>query len=113
MKTASLYKDLAYNSTKPVITVLLDTPFTKEIRIALQKGVVMKKHKTAFPIIVHVTEGSIAFGVQGNSLTMKTGDLVALESNVYHDLTAHENSTVRLTLTKQDNTSRVQKIAKK
>lgn len=112
METASLYKDLEYNATKPVINVLLDTPFTKEIRIAMQEGTIMKEHKTPFPIVVQVVEGAITFGVQGSSLEMKTGDLITLEGNIYHDLTATKNSIVRLTLTKQDNTNRVKNVAK-
>ncbi len=111
METASLYKGLEYNSARPIIQVLLDTPFTKEIRIAMQKGTVMKEHKTAFPIVVQVVEGMINFGVNGNSLEMITGDLIALEGNINHDLTANEDSIIRLTLTKQDNTNRVKNVA--
>ncbi|MDT7830938.1 cupin [Flavobacteriaceae bacterium S356] len=110
MKTASLYKDLEYHKTKPLINVLLDTPFTKEIRISMQKGVLMKKHKTAFPIVVNVVEGAIDFGVQETSSEMKKGDLIALESDIYHDLKAIEDSIVRLTLTKYDNTDRVKNV---
>lgn len=112
METASLYKDLEYNSTKPIIQTLLDTSFTKEIRIAMQKGTLMKEHKTAFPIVVQVVEGTIDFGMKGNSLEMKAGDLIALDGNIYHDLTANENSIIRLTLTKQDSTSRVKNVIK-
>jgi quercetin dioxygenase-like cupin family protein len=110
MKTASLYQDLEYNPSKPLIKVLLDTSFTKEIRIAMQKGTLMKEHKTAFPIVVQIIEGVINFGVQGKVFEMKKGDLVALEGNINHDLQANENSIIRLTLTKHDRTERVENV---
>lgn len=110
MKTASLYQDLEYNPNKPLIKVLLDTSFTKEIRIAMQKGTLMKEHKTAFPIVVQIIEGTINFGVEGKLLLLKKGDLVALEGNINHDLQAVENSVVRLTLTKYDRTERVESV---
>ncbi len=107
MKTASILKNVEYNNRKPIITVLFETEFTKEIRIAMQKNTVMKEHKTSFPIVVEIVEGNINFGVQQQTKNLIKGDLIALESNVPHDLTANENSIIRLTLTKYDDVNRV------
>ncbi len=111
MKTANIYQDLTYNKNKPLITVLFETNFTKEIRIAMQKGTVMKEHKTSYPIVVEILEGNIDFGVEHETQHLSKGDLIALDSNVPHDLKAEENSIIRLTLTKYDNTNRVEKVA--
>jgi len=113
MKTAALYHDLEYNSKRPLVKVLLDTSFTKEIRITMQKGTLMKEHKTAFPIVVQVVEGNIDFGVRKEVLKMEKGNLIALEGNVHHDLKANENSIIRLTLTKHDTTDRVKNVIEK
>lgn len=110
MKIAALYKDLEYDPKRPLVKVLLDTSFTKEIRITMQKGTQMKEHKSAFPIVVQIIEGNINFGVQKENFEMKTGDLIALEGNIYHDLQANENSIIRLTLAKNDNTERVRSL---
>lgn len=110
MEIANLYKELEYKETKPVINVLFETSFTKEIRIAMQQGVLMKKHKTSFPIVIEIVEGKIDFGVNNKILNLEKGDLIALNGGVPHDLKAIENSIVRLTLTKYDDTKRVKNI---
>lgn len=111
MKRANIYQDLVYNETKPVISVLLETDFTKEIRIALHKGTHMKEHKTAYPIVIEVVSGNINFGIAHQQvLNLTQGDMITLASNIPHDLTANENSVVRLTLAKQDNAQRVENV---
>lgn len=112
MKTASIYNDLEFNENKPVIKVLFETSFTKEIRIAMHKGTAMKEHKTSYPIVVELVDGAIDFGVNHEVLQLKKGDLIALDGNVPHDLKATENSIIRLTLTKSDETSRVENVVK-
>lgn len=112
MITASLTSNLEYSETRPNIKVLLDTEHGKEIRIAFKKGQHMKEHKTPFPIVVEIFEGSIDFGVNGENHSLSKGDLIALEGSVPHDLTAQEDSIVRLSLNKQDTSKRVEDVAK-
>jgi quercetin dioxygenase-like cupin family protein len=112
METASILKDLEYNEAKPMIKVLFETSFTKEIRIAMKAGTEMKKHQTSFPIVVELVEGNLDFGVNDSVLDLKRGDLIALEGGVPHDLKAKTDSIVRLTLTKYDQTDRVEKVIK-
>ncbi len=110
METANIYQNLEYNANNPVINVLFETDFTKEIRIVMQKGTAMKKHKTKFPIVVQLLEGKIDFGVNDEVKNLQKGDLIALDGNVPHDLKATEDSVIRLTLTKYDETERVRKV---
>ena len=111
MKTASLLKDLEYNETKPAVKVLMDTESSREIRIAMKKGQVMKEHKTPYPIVVELFDGAISFGVNGDVHEIHKGDMLSLEGNVPHDLTAKEDSIVRLTLSKADSVERVKGVA--
>ncbi len=111
MKIASLTKNLVYSDKKPSIQVLLETSTSKEIRIVFKKGQHMKEHKTPFPIVVHVFKGSIDFGVNDTKHTLKAGSLIALEGHIPHDLTAKEDSIVRLSLNLKDSITRVQEIA--
>ena len=111
MKTASLINDLEYNDTKPAVKVLLDTDTSKELRIALKSGQLMKEHKTPFPIVVEIFEGHISFGVEGTIHELVKGDLVYLEGGVPHDLKAKVDSIVRLTISKNDTADRVQDVA--
>lgn len=111
MKTASLLKDLQYNDEKPAVQVLLDTDSSREIRIAMKKGQVMKEHKTPYPIVVEIFQGSVNFGVNGETHRVERGDLLMLEGNIPHDLKAEEDSVVRLTLSKADSAERVKGVA--
>lgn len=110
MKIASLTQDLVYNDKKPAIQVLLETLTSKEIRIVFKKGQHMKEHKTPFPIVVQVFKGAIDFGVEGTKQHLEAGSLIALEGQVPHDLTALEDSIVRLSLSVKDSVARVEKI---
>lgn len=110
MKEANIHTQIEFNENKPLMTVLFETHFTKEIRIAMQKGTTMKEHKTPYPIVVELVEGAIDFGVFGEIKNLTKGDLIALQGSIPHDLKATEDSIIRLTLTKYDNTERVEKV---
>lgn len=68
--------------------VILETSFSKEIRILLKNGQTMKEHKAPFPIRVHILEGTIDFGIKREIKSLKKGDVITLESNISHDLKA-------------------------
>ena len=110
MKTESIYNKLEYKEEKPAITVLLETDFTKEIRIVFKKEQLMKEHKTPYPIVVEIFEGAIDFGILGEIYQLKKGGLIALEGGVPHNLKAKEDSIVRLTLAKFDDVERVKQV---
>lgn len=113
MKLASLTQNVVFHEKRPTIQVLLDTDAGKEIRIAFKKGQVMKEHQTPFPIVVQVFEGAIDFGVNGDVQNLKRGDMIALKGGVPHDLTAMDNSIVRLSLSTADTVKRVKKVVGK
>ena len=112
MELGSIIEDLEYNESKPIIKVLFETSFTKEIRIAMMAGTEMKKHQTSFPIVVQMVEENLDFGVNNEILDLKKGDLIALDGGVPHDLKAKLDSVMRLTLTKNDQIDRVKKVLK-
>lgn len=107
MKIHSFTTDLVFDTERIQTKVILETSFSKEIRIALSKGQLMKEHKAPFPIVIHVLQGSINLGTEGEIQEMNTGDLITLDANVPHDLKANENAVIRLTLSKLDKVERV------
>lgn len=111
MERNNLYEAMEYHKARPAIKVLLDTYFTKEIRILMEEEHEMKEHKTPFPIVIQIIEGTIDFGAKGQRYELGKGSIISLEGGVPHDLIARERSMVRLTLNKADQTSRVQNVA--
>lgn len=112
MQKTSLTNDITYHSDKPSIKKLMDTPFSKEIRIVFKKGQVMKEHTAPAPIVVEIFEGSIDFGIKGEVQRLHKGDLITLDAKVPHDLKSVEDSIVRLTLSKSDTAERVFSVIK-
>ncbi len=89
---------------------MMETETSKEIRILLKKGRMMKEHKAGFPITVEIHQGTITFGVNNNDLILNVGELIYLDTNVPHNLLANEDSIVRLTLSKFDKVERVENV---
>jgi quercetin dioxygenase-like cupin family protein len=110
MKVASFLEDIKYNSDKPALSLLLDTDFSKEIRIVFKKGQVMEDHQAPFAIIVQVIKGCIDFGVNNEVEKLNAGDIISLKPQEVHNLLAIEDSVVRLTLSKTDSVKRVKKV---
>ena len=94
------------------IAKLSDGSHSKEIRINLEKGAQMKEHKAPGAIMVQVLSGKIDFSVGENNVILDALDMVTLEPNVIQALTALENSIVRLSLSKNDDVSRVFRVLK-
>jgi quercetin dioxygenase-like cupin family protein len=110
MKTVSFQQDLEFDENRIKTQVIIETIFSKEIRILLKAGQVMKEHKTPYPILIHVLSGQIKLGLGENHELMGTGDIMALDGDVKHDLLATENTVVRLTLSKHDKIERLKDV---
>lgn len=100
--TASMLKDLTYKEDKPNVEVILETEFTKEVRLTFKEGQIMKSHKAPRAIIVQVLEGKIDFEVENTVYQLSKGDFITLKAAIVHELKALENSVVRLSLSKYE-----------
>ena len=112
----SNWSDVTFIPKEVKINVMAENISTKEIQIIMAKDSVMKEHKAPFPIHVQVLKGEIdfeVFGVKKVSHTLKALDMISLESNVPHSLSAKEDSIVRLSLAKADSAARVNAVLKK
>lgn len=101
-----------FDSQRIQTKVILETSFSKEIRILLADGQSMKEHKAPFPIIIHVLQGCINLGSEGEINEMHTNDIISLAANVPHDLFAKEKTIIRLSLFKSDTVERVLNVIK-
>jgi len=109
----SFTQNVQFDSTKVKAHVILETTFSKEIRIALVKNQLMKEHQAPFPIIIHVLTGSIILGIAQEKFNMMAGDIITLDANVPHDLFAQQDAIVRLSLSKHDKVERVEQVVSK
>ena len=107
MEIKSFSEDYSFNDKRVVVKVILESSFSKEIKIMFKEGQIMKEHKAPYPIVVHILKGQIDFGVSTDVHTLKEGNIITLEANVLHDLRAKQDSIVRLTLSKLDDFKRV------
>lgn len=98
---------LEFDDQRVKTKVIVETSFSKEIRIAMKAGQQMKEHKTPYPIIIHVLEGEIDLGVNGQTHHMKSNDIISLEGDIPHDLSAKRDTVIRLSLSKHDKVERV------
>ncbi len=111
MKITSLLKELNYLENRPAVTLLIESEFSKEIRIAMKQGQRMKEHQTPHPIVIQVVKGAVDFGVEGKVFDLITGDILTLEGSVPHDLYAKKDSILRLSLSLSDRAQRVKEVA--
>lgn len=109
-RTTSFCDKLSFSEEKVVTQLILETEFSKEIRILMREGQTMKKHQAPLPIIVHLLEGKVDFEVEEETILMEKGNILTLGAKVAHSLKAHENSVIRLTLSKTDKVSRVENV---
>lgn len=110
MTVQSFTKGSNFDTNGIQTKVITETPFSKEIRILLPKGQVMKDHKSPFPILIFIVDGHIELGVGDKFYLMQTGDIIDLPAGAMHNLVAKENTIVRLTLSKSDKIERVNKV---
>ena len=110
MTIESFNSEVEFDENRVKTKVIIETSFSKEIRILMKNGQLMKEHTAPYPILIHVLKGSIELGVEGVINPMNTGDIIALDAGVAHDLTAKEDTIIRLTLSRQDKVERVEDI---
>lgn len=112
MKVASYNEDQVFDENKVKTSLILETPFSKEIRILMKKGQIMKEHQTHHPIVIHVLQGKIDLGIEGVIHQLGANEIIMLYANTTHDLSALEDSVIRLTISNQDKVERVEEVLK-
>lgn len=103
VETCSYTNNLVFSDEKMGFSLMLDTPYSKEVRLVFKKGQTLDRHLAPFPIVVQVLEGEIDFDVENKGVTvLKKWDCITLSEKIYHALLAKEDSVVRLSILKQN-----------
>ena len=77
---------------------LFKTADLEVIRLVMPAGKNMPSHAVKGEITIHCLEGEIDLTADGKTQCMKAGQLVWLEGNVAHALTAQQDSSLLLTI---------------
>ena len=92
---------------KPQIDMMFESPTYKEIRICMAQGNLMREHTALGAIMIMVLEGSVSIASLEENIILKAGDMMFFKEKVPHSLEAHEESVIRLSLSKNDTFKRV------
>lgn len=98
MKHVKLLETMRFSDENTIMEELMDTAYSKEIRIAMQRNQVMRDHQSSFPITMQVIEGKIRVSCEFHETVLQENELLSLEAGVKHHIEAEEDSVVRLTL---------------
>lgn len=77
---------------------LVKHPDFRVVLIALRAGARMPEHKTDHCVTIHALEGRLRLHVSGNTIELGSGELLALEQTVLHDVEAVTDSLFVLSL---------------
>lgn len=110
MNVLSFLSDLSFGN-KPQIKVMFDGTTSKEIRICMDTGNIMQEHKAPGAITIMLLKGSVRIS-SNEEVTLQVGDMLYFDANVPHSLEADEQAVIRLVLSKNDTTQRVQNLLK-
>ena len=98
MQQANMLEAIEYNDENIVITQLLATAFSKEIRIVMQKHQVMRDHESDHPVTLYVVDELVNLSIEEKDIVIKKGNLVTLEGGVKHHLKALDDTVLHLTI---------------
>lgn len=85
---------------------------SKEIRICMDAGTIMKEHTAPGAITIMVLKGSVHIRSHNEEVTLYEGDMLYFDAKVPHSLKADEQVVIRLVLSKNDSAKRVQTLLK-
>lgn len=98
MLRTNMFDGVGYDDAAAAITEIMSTPFSREIRIAMQKHQAMRDHESAHPVTFGVLEVVVKMNVEEDEVLLGKGDVAAFESGVVHNLEAMEDTLLRLTI---------------
>jgi quercetin dioxygenase-like cupin family protein len=111
MTKVAFFENLYFDAT-PQITKMLETPNSKEIRICMAKGNIMKEHTAPGAITIMVLRGEVTIGSNDKNITLQDGEMIYFDAKIPHSLEAIEQNILRLVLSKNDTVQRVQNLVR-
>jgi quercetin dioxygenase-like cupin family protein len=98
MKHVNLYEAVTFDEENVVIDTLLETPFVREIRIAMYAHQVMRDHESEHPVMIEVCDGAVTLSLESQEVILPKGEVIAIAGGVKHHIEAIQDSILRLTI---------------
>ena len=95
---AQIKQEPAWHRSDRNALTLLQADGMRLVLIALHEGAEMKTHTAPGIISVQVLEGHLGFQAEGQTAELKPGKLLALQSNLPHNVVARQESVFLLTI---------------
>ncbi|MEZ6189853.1 MAG: cupin domain-containing protein [Phycisphaerales bacterium] len=83
---------------------LVNSDAIRQVVFAMDAGQSMSEHRAPFVAVVHVLDGELKFGVDGETRTLKAHDWLVMPPDMPHDLDALKPTRFLLTLVKEATT---------
>jgi quercetin dioxygenase-like cupin family protein len=90
----------AYNAKGRATRIIVDLDGIRALLVWMRAGAWWTEHRTSARITVQTLEGEIRLHSRGKTFAVPARHLLALESNVAHDVEATEDSVFLLTVAK-------------
>lgn len=87
-----------YQESGPAGRTLVKEPDLRIVLMALRAGAGLPEHHASGPISIQVIEGGVRVRLPNNSVELKSGQLLAVESGMRHDVEAIVDSAFLLTV---------------
>lgn len=111
MEKVSMMNDLSFGE-KPQVSLMLETSYSKEIRICMAQGNIMAEHTAPGAITIMLLQGKLLLESKGVEMMLDEGDIVYFDPKVPHSLEAMDTCVIRLTLSKEDKIQRIHGVIK-
>jgi quercetin dioxygenase-like cupin family protein len=98
MKHANIHEALKFDEENIVMDELFETPFVREVRIAMYAHQVMRDHESEHPVTIEVCEGAVTLSTEEQEFILPRGEVIGLEGGVKHHIEALQESVLRLTI---------------
>lgn len=94
----SLFNEGAWNASGRISKLLLKRDNFRLVLFAMRTNALLEEHKTPAAITVQTISGRIQMKVRSRTVELAPGQIVAVDSNVPHDVLALVDSAFLLTM---------------
>jgi quercetin dioxygenase-like cupin family protein len=98
MKHANMYEALQFNDETISMELLYETPYVRELRMAMRTHQVMRDHESIFPLTIEVCDGAVTVSADSGDMVLPKGEILTINGGCTHHIEAIQDTIIRLTI---------------